>query len=337
MLHQADPACIGEPAQRPALVPRVLVTGVDRVVGGNIALWLGRRAEVSGVYEDHQVALPGCETGRWDPRRPATIRELCRGAGPDWIIHCGPLACGSWDLFQEFRSLKDFGSLRAQETAVCGELLAAADYLGASLTVVLTDAVFAGPRMFHDEQSPAAGQEPLAMAAREVERLLEGRRALVVRTHAYGWGSRAGEPTFAERVWMALAEGLPCPLDPRRHATPILASDLADILWLAYRRGIEGLYHIAGAERASAFRFAHELAGSAGLPMPDQAADPRASVSPTDRRWETSLDTRRARQELGRPMPMLREGLARFVAQVRDGTRTQLQNSSAVLAQREAA
>ena len=337
MLHQADPGCKREPAQRPAPVPRVLVTGVDGAVGANIALWLGRRAEVFGLYEDHQVALPGCEIDRWDPRRPAMIRGMVRGAGPNWIVHCGPLACGSWDLFQNFRSLKDFGSLRAQETAVCGELLDAAEHLGASLTSVLTDAVFAGPRMFHDEQSPAAGQEPPAMAARGVERLLEGRRALVVRTHAYGWGSRAAEPTFAERVWMALAEGLPCPLDPRRHATPILASDLADILWLAYRRGLEGLYHVAGAERASAFRFAHELAGLAGLPMPDQAAEPPTAVSPAGSVWETSLNTRRARQELGRPMPMLREGLARFVAQVRDGTRAQLQSSSAVLAQPEAA
>jgi dTDP-4-dehydrorhamnose reductase len=258
------------------------------------------------------------------------IRRMVRGAGPDWIVHCGPLACGSWDLPSKCPA-------PAEETAVCGELLDAAEHLGASLTVVLTDAVFAGPRMFHDEQSPMAGQEPLAMAAREVERLLEGRRALVVRTHAYGWGSRAAEPTFAERVWMALAEGLPCPLDPRRHATPILASDLADTLWLAYRRGLEGLYHIAGAERASAVRFAHELAGLAGLPMPDQAAEPRTAASPAGSVWETSLDTRRARQELGRPMPMLREGLARFVAQVRDGTRTQLQSSSAVLARPEAA
>jgi dTDP-4-dehydrorhamnose reductase len=192
--------------------------------------------------------------------------------------------------------------------------------------------------MFHDEHSPATGQEPLAMAAREVERLLEGRRALAVRTHAYGWGSSAAEPTFAERVWMALAEGLPCALDRHRYATPILASDLAEILWLAYHRGLTGLYHVAGAERASGFGFALELARLAGLPMPDQAADePRGSAWPPGGVWETSLDTRRARQALGRPMPMLREGLARFVAQVHDGTRAQLQGSSAGLARAEAA
>jgi len=103
MLHQADPGCKREPAQRPAPVPRVLVTGVDGAVGANIALWLGRRAEVFGLYEDHQVALPGCEIDRWDPRRPAMIRGMVRGAGPNWIVHCGPLACGSWDLFQNFR------------------------------------------------------------------------------------------------------------------------------------------------------------------------------------------------------------------------------------------
>jgi len=345
MLDQASAGCELQPARQPALVPRVLVTGVEGVVGGNIALWLARRAEVLGLYEGYQVAWSACRLDRWDPARPAMIRRLVRGVCPNWIIHCGPLAVGSWDLPEDFRSLQefgnlpqDFGSLRAREIAVCGELLEAAAHLGASLTVVLTDAVFSGPRMFHGEQSPATGQGPLAAAARDVERLLEGRGALVVRTHAYGWGSNTAEPTFAERVWMALAEGLPCPLDCHRYATPILASDLAEMLWLAYHRGLRGLYHIAGAERASAFRFAHELAGLVGLPMPEQAGEkPWRAVSLAGGVWETSLDTRRARQALGRPMPMLREGLARFVAQVRDGTRPQLQGSAAALCRAEAA
>jgi dTDP-4-dehydrorhamnose reductase len=331
MLDQAEPGCEREPAGRPSPVPRVVVTGVDGVVGGNLALWLARRAEVSGLYADHQVFLPGCEIDRWDPPRPATIRRLVRRTGPNWIVHCGPLARGSWDVPSKCPA-------PGQEIALCGELLDAAERLGASLTVVLTDAVFFGPRMFHDEHSPATGQGPLAMAAREVERLLEGRRALAVRTHAYGWGSSAAEPTFAERVWMALTEGLPCPLNRHRYATPILASDLAEILWFAYHRGLAGLYHIAGAERASGFRFAHELAGVAGLPMPDPTAEEaRAAAWLAGGVWETSLDTRRARQALGRPMPMLREGLERFVAQVRDGTRAQLQGSSAPLARAEAA
>ncbi len=221
---------------------------------------------------------------------------------------------------------------------MCRALVDASQRAEARLTVLSTDAVFAGPRMFHDEHSSALSKHPLARAAVAMERALEGSGALVVRTHAYGWSPREDELSFAERVWLSLTEGLPCTIDPHAYAAPILAADLARLLWLAYERGLSGLYHIAGAERTSACRFAGELASLAGLPLPGghaQAAMPVPSESKNLR--ETSLNTRCAQRDLASPMPMLRQGLAGLLAQIRDGARERLQGRLRTSAHAEAA
>ena len=117
------------------------------------------------------------------------------------------------------------------------------------LTVLSTDAVFTGPRIFHDEFSVSTASHSIALAARRIKRTVEEGGGLVVRTHAYGWGAIESEPSFAEKVWQALSEGRASLVDPHRSATPILATDLAELLDRAYQRGLRGLYHLAGAAR----------------------------------------------------------------------------------------
>lgn len=315
---------------RPGPPPRVLVTGCEGLVGANVASWLADRAVVIGLYRARPVCLSGCETEPWDPTRPGGLAQTVRRVAPHWIVHCGPFARGSWDIPAEVPSAAD-------EAAVCRGLIEASRRVEARLTVISTDAVFSGPRLFHEEDSPFASRHPFGRAALEVEKTLEGSGALVVRTHAFGWGPGTDEPCFAERAWLDLVEGLPCPLDPHRHATPILATDLAELVWLAFQRGLGGVCHLAGAERANAIRFAGELASLAGLATISlRVPRPTAPLDAADVP-ETSLDTRRSRRRLGRPMPMLREGLARFVTQARDGTRARLQGSPAPRARAEAA
>jgi len=323
-----DPTEAGPWPGRPL---RVLVAGVDGAVGGSLAGWFARRANVIGLYRDHPLAFPEYQTARWDPGRQGALWRLVREVWPQWILYCGPFSVGSWDVPETVPTV-------APEIAVCKALVDASRRLDARLTVVSTDAVFAGPRMFHDEQSPTASQHAFGRRALAVERTVEGSGTLVARTHAYGRSPREGECCFAEKVWLALAEGLPCEMDPHRHATPILAADLAELLWLACQRGLRGVCHIAGAERTSPHRFAAELASLAGVPWSGQAAAPDLPTSSAaGGAWETSLDTRRARRELDRPMPMLRDGLARFIDQVREGRFRTSTGDPATLPRAEAA
>jgi dTDP-4-dehydrorhamnose reductase len=297
--------------------PGLIVTGVEGALGGNLAVALAERFSVLGLYHRRAIALDGCRTAPWRPDEPADWNAtICREA-PRWIIHCGPLARSSWEAVPEIPD-------GAREGRFWAALARLAARLEAGLTVLSSDAVFAGPRMFHAEDSPALGRRPLGRAAIEAEGFLgESPQVLLARTHAYGWSPPGEEAGLVERIWTSLVGGGREPLEVDRHATPILAADLAELLLDAYRRRLTGLYHLAGAERTTPHQFARQLARAFGLPadFPAAEAETAGETGPPD---ETSLATRRACQALGRPMPMLREGIERLVQQARNGYRSRL-------------
>jgi len=301
--------------------PRLLIFGVESTVGANLALALLDRFAVLGLYEGHPVRLEGCRTASWNPADAAGARRLILEHRPHWILYCGRLCQSSWDMPQEKPGGED-------ECRTVRRLAGVAAEVGSRLTVLSTDAVFASPRMFHGETDPALNLRPFAQAALQVERAVRDSEALVVRTHAYGWSPAGNKPGFAERVWQCLLAASSCPSSPHCHATPILATDLAELLWLAYRRRLEGLCHIAGAERISQRRFAAELALAFGLTQGTEL--PREGPLESSDFQETSLDTRRARRGLQRGMPMLREGLERFAQQAVNGFRARLQPAARV-------
>jgi len=115
---------------------------------------------------------------------------------------------------------------------------------------------------------------------------------------------------------------------------------------------------MAGAERVTPHQFARQLARAFGIAADFPAASPGEKgdrrllceapggplrqkvpvpLSPAGPLDETSLDTARARQWLGRPMPMLREGLDRLVQQARNGYRSRLRACGAVIVRGRAA
>jgi dTDP-4-dehydrorhamnose reductase len=332
--------------------PRLIVTGVEGVLGGNLALALSERFSVLGLYHRRAIMLDGCRTAAWRPEDKADWEATIRRESPCWIVHCGPLARSSWEVLPEIPD----GTREGRFWAALARLAAR---LEARLTVLTTDAVFAGPRMFHAEDSPATGCRPLGRAAIEAERCLKGlAHVLLVRTHAYGWGPPGEEDGPVERIWNSLVGGGRQPLEVDRHATPILAAELAELLAEACRCRLTGLCHMAGAERVTPHQFARQLARAFGIAADFPAASPGEKgdrrllceapggplrqkvpvpLSPAGPLDETSLDTARARQWLGRPMPMLREGLDRLVQQARNGYRSRLRACGAVIVRGRAA
>jgi len=293
-------------------VQTLLVFGVNRVVGANVIATLSDRFQVAGIGR-RPVKIQGCPTRcvtHWDA---AQVRSLVQKYAPNWIVYAGALAGSSWD--------QPPAELEA-EPEIAAALVEAARGIGANLTYISTDAVFCGPRIFHFEDAPRgaveAGLSPLAQVAAAVEDVLRDTGALLVRTHVYGWSPRLDEPEFAESVCQALEDGLQITLDHHRHASPILATDLAELLYQAWQAKLQGAIHLAGAERTSPARFAAELANVLGIAWQANAM----AVAPADQvRSESALVARRARQELGTAMPMLTEGLERFVAQASNGYR----------------
>lgn len=287
---------------------RILIAGVDTVLGSNLALEFARWFEVHGLCERFAVEIDGCHTEE-QARSEDLLAQLDR-IGPQWVIHCSGLSQSIWNETDAPRD--DFENAQT--------LLAGSREMDYRLTVISSDAVFSGPRMFHAEDDLQLATGAVARSARQVECLLENTSAIVVRTHAYGWSPVPDFVPGIERLWDDLRFSAMCQLDATRHSTPILASDLASLLCRAMDRELTGLYHIAGAERINPYRFGVELASALGLPNNHvrcrnaQTSDCEFTVP-----IETSLDTRRACAALQTPMPLVREGLGRLAEQAEQG------------------
>jgi dTDP-4-dehydrorhamnose reductase len=296
-------------ARRPK-VERLLVTGIDSVAGGNLALALADRCSIMGLYEETALESAAIPTARWRNGDSQTLAAHLEEWQPQWLIHCGPLAAASWDEPSLMTAAHD-------EAAAMRQMAALAQQWHCALTVIASDAVFCGPRMFHDESSPGYDGSPRAERQRAMEFALEATPALVIRTHLYGVSFGCNQQGFAEQAHATLTAGRNLETDCRRYATPILATDLAELLWRAYELRLSGLYHLAGAERTSGHRFVTELAASLGVTSTGAPHDDAHAEAVCHQ--ETSLNSRRARRALAASTPMLREGIDRFVAQAQNG------------------
>ena len=85
--------------------------------------------------------------------------------------------------------------------------------------------------------------------------------------------------------------------------------------------------HVGGAERTSPFRFAQELARTAGFDhrLVRSRAPEMVDGEPVTASYETSLGSRLVRRELSISLPLLRESISRFVEQATNGHREQIQ------------
>jgi dTDP-4-dehydrorhamnose reductase len=262
---------------------------------------------------------PSLEISRLDSLDLAIERIYARR--PDWVVYCGRAAQSSWEATP---------ASFADDLSQFERLTLAAAETGAHLLLISSDRVTAGPRMFHDETEPAASDlqaqqlHAVEQAAMTID--ADRRRLLVVRTNAIGW-STSGD-SFAERIWRSLEAREPLELDSVSYATPILASDLAELLLRCFRVKPRGLIHMGGAERTSPFRFAQELARAAGFDyrLVRAAVPEMADGEPVLSHCETSLASRLVRRELEVSLPLLRESVSRFVEQATNGYRERLGN-----------
>ena len=248
---------------------------------------------------------------------PSAIERI-RSTRPEWVVYCGAAAASSWE---------DVPFNSDDEARRMAQVAQAVAEMDARLLIVSSDRVFAGPRMFHDE-TESVSDDPQAHSLHSIEQAalsLDGvaQRVLVARTNAFGW-SVSGD-SFAERIWHTLDEGRVIELNAAMFATPILASDLAEVLLRCLRSRLSGIVHLGGAERTSPFRFGQELAVAAGFdPRLVKAGSAEAEDEHAAKCLEMSLGTRLVRREFDIALPLLRESLASFADQATNGYRQQL-------------
>ncbi len=148
--------------------------------------------------------------------------------------------------------------------------------------------------------------------------------SLVIRTNFFGW-SPTGRRGLAEWVLSRLESGLPVPAFFDVRFSPLLATDLANLVLDMIAAGLRGLYHVAASDSCTKYEFAVELARAFDR---DPAAIERSSVQAAGLRAErprdTSLQTRRVVRDLGKPMPLVGSGIERLRAQRDLGYRDRL-------------
>ena len=305
---------------------KLLIVGIDTLAGSNLALTLADRCNIVGISDRSGFELPGCRTLPIRLSASEAVGESIVVERPAWIVYSGPTACSSWDCCDEQQSAHE-----PRQIAIVNE---ASKQCGSNLTLISTDAVFHGPRLFHRETFPKALDRPAAIAAIEAEKAITADGALIVRTHVFGWSHTA--TSFAERLWASLTEERPVAPSGTRYATPILASDLAELLWRAFRKKLSGVYHAGGAERASMWQFATQLAATCGTSM--KVLQLTATMRGADLAMqgqlrcgqETSLDSRKLQRAVEMPLPLLRDGIDQFVEQSHNGYRERLRNALAM-------
>jgi len=304
-------------------VNKVLVAGIESAVGANLAVCLARTQSVTGISLGEAVTVPGCDIEPSVGADLNAVRQVIEKTRPQRIIFCGVGSGTGWEQ-------------SAQPTAADVKLadcwIEAAHAAGVHLTVISSSAIFTGPWMFHSENSQSTCSSVAAKCLQDIEAKASevSPDALIIRTHAFGW-QPGNKPGWIESLLTQLEQGQAKGLDCFRYASPILASDLADIIARGWTAGLSGTYHIAGAERANPVQFARRIAHHFQLPCPVAPAGEFLIDRPTGFGCgETSLQTRKVRRALHVSLPMLEDGVLRLFQQHMDGYRSRLTGHSLV-------
>lgn len=300
---------------------KLLVTRTDTLIGANAVAAPPAGFELVEAGETGMAFGFASADASYDGS--TELCDVIRRERPQAVLHAGAASWSNWDVAGTDGARIDARCDVRRETRFLTAAAAACAEVGARLIVATTDALFAGPRMFHAEDAQSFAATPAARIARQIEQTLFETDALILRGHVYGWMPAGGATNYAERMFHALTAELPYKVDARRHASPILATDFVQLACDAARGGLYGLFNLTGAERTSPFRFAAELASALGVPGCNVRLESTASTS-GPYRDETSLAVGLIRDQLNRPLPMLREGLARFVDQAFNGYRDRL-------------
>lgn len=296
---------------------KILVAGVNGVVGANLAEALADQRSVVGVSLGNPVSLPTCQVESDSPRKTAAIVEMLNRINPCRVVFCGTGADSSWDESRRPQT---------NDVALAKSWIDGAREAGCHLTLISSDAVFTGPWMFHAENSHSLCNSPESTLLRQIEEhaTASSADALIVRTHAIGW-QVGPNPGWLESLLATVERGSIGSVDFARHGTPMLATDLAEILMKSWESGLVGTHHVSGSERVSPREFAMRLANHFRLARP---ATPIAG-SLVDRSvgfgcGETSLQTRKIRRALGIALPLIDESLERLYQQHLSGYRNSM-------------
>lgn len=305
---------------------RILVVGVETVAGANLAATFSEHHQVSTWSASAGYEIANCNA--LDP--DLSPEQLISDSAAECVLYCGPAARSTWE--PDTRPL--IGDEMVQDAENWARACAAAHV---RIVMISSDAIFTGPWMFHDEHSHALCPSYQSQAVRAAEWQVADHcpEALIIRTNTFGWSAAGEEAGWVESLLHTVQTRRFVQQDHVRHATPILATDLAEIVRRACLEGLTGTYHVAGAERVSPLSFTQRLADQFELPWLAMRRESSLTEAPQGfGEGECSLQTKQIRKDLCVAMPLLSEGLKRLHEQSENGYREKLRGPRKVAAPR---
>jgi dTDP-4-dehydrorhamnose reductase len=286
----------------------LLIAGASGFLGANAlleAIDAGR--EVAGAFHSTPVHWKGIDTFEADLDTPEATSGLLDSVRPDWVLNCAALA--DVDGCE-----RDPAAARRINTDMARTLAASCRAAGARLLHISTDSVFDGKRGNYSEKDEPSPINVYARTKLDGERAVaeEFPDALIVRTNFFGIspGERTG---LADWVIKELTAGNRVPGFTDVVFAPLLANDLARVLFAMMDSGLSGLYHLGSSTRVSKFDFVALLARSLGLDeklvQPARISDGALRAA---RPRDTSLCSARAESALGQRMASVESSIGLF-------------------------
>ena len=276
---------------------RILVTGASGLVGGRLAEILSTAHDVTAVR--HRGPVPeGLPVVDADILDRGALDRAFETARPDAVVHCAAIA-------DPDRCEREPDLARRCNVESSVEIARRCRERGARFVTFSTDLVFGGDRSFVTEEDPPRPLMHYGRTKVEAEDavLAESREAVVLRI-ALVIGRGFGPRTSAtEAVAAALAAGRRPRLFLDQYRTPIDPASIADVVARVLDRKAWGRFHVGGAERLSRYELGQRVARVLGLPADLEGM--RSAEQAVPRPAEASLDSSRARRELGwEPRPL---------------------------------
>jgi dTDP-4-dehydrorhamnose reductase len=289
--------------------PRVLITGVNGLLGGNLLHLFSEQWNIAGVESHKRIRPRGdypllveANMAAW--QSAADVADAVGDVRPDAIVHCAAMT--NVDACETDRS-----AALALHRDATAHLAAYAAAIGAHLVHISTDHIFDGTRGRYredDEPSPLNAYAETKLAG---ERAIaeSGASAAIVRTNFFGFNMQE-KHDFAGRIIAAVREKNPITLFSDIVFSPILANTLAGIIARIVAERHTGVIHVAARDACSKYEFGMRLAAAFGLDASFILSAPAAFSVPRPKNM--SLNVSAAERIFGVRLLTVNESIARY-------------------------
>lgn len=292
---------------------KMLITGASGLLGSSIALSLSDKYSLTLLYRDHPIFIEGSVSIEADLGNPDAAAEIISGINPDIVVHCAAIT--NVDFCEKERDIAFRVNCAAVESIarVCR-------CRGCKLVYISTDSVFDGLRGGYsekDEPNPLNYYAETKLIGESIVKKAEG-DYLMLRTNLYGVNYQ-NKSSLSEWILKTAMDKREVSLFKDVYFNPMYAGEIANILDMAVKIDLRGLYHLGCREGLSKLEFGRKIIDFAGISDINIKEVSVEEMSFTAKRPKnTVLFTDKIEKALGMAMPGIDNGIRKFLKRIAD-------------------